>query len=365
MTLQWCLGDSRHWASKILPCQAPDKHPSNSQTVLFCSGQPYIEAVEAVEDEKLGKHWGQCIERVYCFLSLCPCFGFDHSRTVAAVVVNLVVLAAYLTASTILFPVVFVIFLFAMMVVAGFSCSLVFLVVFLFGLFVLVIFLLFLSFALFFFFFFSLFFLLSLLFMPSLFFCFFLLCLFVWFSLLYNCILLSIIIIIVSILVLLVVAAISQIAIHPFHASSCCSAYCRCCPTTCTSTDKLGGGMATYGNTALSNTALSNTALSNILFTFFRCFGNDNELSEHGNVNTFLRKQSKQYQPISHLFTQSFALSCMPVAWLWSAGPDCGRWAIASWDRMPSRTSWKSAWRGVAVMVVQHWHFAPLKMHGF
>lgn len=224
MTLQWCLGDSRHWASKILPCQAPDKHPSNSQTVLFCSGQPYIKAVEAVEDEKLGKHWGQCIERVYCFLSLCPCFGFDHSRTVAAVVVNLVVLAAYLTASTILFPVVFVIFLFAMMVVAGFSCSLVFLVVFLFGLFVLVIFLLFLSFALFFFFFFSLFFLLSLLFMPSLFFCFFLLCLFVWFSLLYNCILLSIIIIIVSILVLLVVAAISQIAIHPFHASSCCSA---------------------------------------------------------------------------------------------------------------------------------------------
>lgn len=106
-----------------MPCQAPDKHPSNSQTVLFCSGQPYIEAVEAVEDEKLGKHWGQCIERVYCFLSLCPCFGFDHSRTVAAVVVNLVVLAAYLTASTILFPVVFVIFLFAMMVVAGFSCS--------------------------------------------------------------------------------------------------------------------------------------------------------------------------------------------------------------------------------------------------
>ena len=51
------------------------------------------------------------------------CFGFDHSRAVAAVVVNLVVLAAYLTASTILFPVVFVIFLFAMMVVAGFSCS--------------------------------------------------------------------------------------------------------------------------------------------------------------------------------------------------------------------------------------------------
>ena len=100
--------------------------------------------------------------------------------------------------------------------------------------------------------------------------------------------------------------------------------------------------MATHGNTALSN-----TALSNILFTFFRCFGNDNELSEYGNVNTFLRKQSKQYQPISHLFTQSFALSCMPVAWLWSDGPDCGRWAIASWDRMPSRTSWKSAWRGV------------------
>ena len=153
------------------------------------------------------------------------CFGFDHSRTVAAVVVNLVVLAAYLTASTILFPVVFVIFCSRWWLLLGFRVLvLVLLVVFLFGLFVLVIFLLFLSFALFFFFFFSLFFLLSLLFMPSLFFCFFLLCLFVWFSLLYNCILLSIIIIIVSILVLLVVAAISQIAIHPFHASSCCSA---------------------------------------------------------------------------------------------------------------------------------------------
>ena len=205
-----------------MPCQAPDKHPSNSQTVLFCSGQPYIEAVEAVEDEKLGKHWGQCIERVYCFLSLCPCFGFDHSRTVAAVVVNLVVLAAYLTASTILFPGVFVIFLFAMMVVAGFSCSRscfscgISIWSFCSGYFPFVSLIRFVLLLLFV--------LLVIFVIHALFVLLFLLVVFIWFSLLYNCILLSMIIIIVSILVLLVVAAISQIAIHPFHASSCCSA---------------------------------------------------------------------------------------------------------------------------------------------
>lgn len=208
-----------------MPCQAPDKHPSNSQTVLFCSGQPYIEAVEAVEEEKLGKHWGQCIERVYCFLSLCPCFGFDHSRTVAAVVVNLVVLAAYLTAHN---PIscCFCYFFFRddgccwVFVFAFLFFLWYFYLVFLFWLFPFVSLIRFVLLLLL-----LLFVLLVIFVIHALFVLLFLLVVFICLVLFLNCISLSIIIIIVSILVLLAVAAaIPQTAIHPFHASSCCSA---------------------------------------------------------------------------------------------------------------------------------------------